>query len=449
MATITEQLGEFAASISLDRLPDEVIEKAKSCLLWGIGVALSTDESYANNTVARQMAADVASVSPSVPGTGSTVLLNGVRTSPAEATFANAVLFDQTMGDSYLAAAHFAPTVLPTTLAVAENEGRSGAEVLAAIVAGYEVAAAITKDHLARCMDPGWRPRIFDGFGAAAAAARLMRLDTAQTADAIGFAAGSACGSIEPMYARSMENGFTFGIAARNGLTGALLARTGARAAKTAVEGKAGFLIQFAGTTEFKDAITAQLGGPYEILNVTFKRFEASGRAHTPMLLALRLAQEVDLKPSEIEAVELELNAFEEAYPPRRERIDAHMLEGVAGALTYRSGRADLIVHHDNPVFLRVVDRITTRPVAELGPYCARLTVKTATGQYVRELTDGPRNHTFDYAGTLELARGRLKTMRISRATLDELAAQIRTFETAPNVHALIALTTRREQPIR
>lgn len=43
MATIAERFGEFAANVSLDRLPDEVIDKAKACLLWSFAVALSTD----------------------------------------------------------------------------------------------------------------------------------------------------------------------------------------------------------------------------------------------------------------------------------------------------------------------------------------------------------------------------------------------------------------------
>ena len=60
MATITEQLGEFAANISLARLPDEVIEKANACFLWGLRGAFTTDESYADNEEERQMAGAIA-----------------------------------------------------------------------------------------------------------------------------------------------------------------------------------------------------------------------------------------------------------------------------------------------------------------------------------------------------------------------------------------------------
>ncbi len=175
---------------------------------------------------------------------------------------------------------------------------------------------------------------------------------------------------------------------------------------------------------------------------MTFKRFEASGRAHSPMLLAMRLAEEEDLDPSQIESVELELNPFEEAYPPHRERDDEHMICEVAGALTYRSGRGNLIVRHDNPLFLRVAEKISTRPGKDLGPYCARLTVKTTKDAYFREITDGPKSHTFDYEGTAELARSRLEKMRVSKETLEGLVGTIRNFEDAPDVRKLIELVT-------
>jgi 2-methylcitrate dehydratase PrpD len=443
MASVTEELGEFVASIGLSSLPPEVVDKAKACLLWGFCGSFTTDESYANNAVDREIAAAIASASPAAPGSGATVLANGTNASISDATFANAVLFDQTMCDSYLAAAHFAPAVLPPVLALAEQEGQSGAEVLQAIIAGYEVAGALTKDHLAPTMDRGWRGAlIFGGLGAAAASARLMGLNAEEAANAIGFAAGMACGSMQPMYDRSMDNKLVMGINARNGLTSGWLARQRAKAARNAIEGKAGFLVHFPGTTDFRDRITNQLGEKFEILNVTFKRWEASGRAHTPMLLALRIAEEEDVDPIDIRSVALELNAFEEAYPPHREHDDLHMIDSVAGALTYRSGRSDLIVRHDNPVFLSVTEKIKIRPAPDLGPYCGRLRVTTSKGQYFREITDGPVNHAFDFEGTIELARTRQSKMRVTPDHLDKVARTIRNFESAPSVHPLIGLVT-------
>ena len=118
------------------------------------------------------------------------------------------------------------------------------------------------------------------------------------------------------------------------------------------------------------------------------------------------------------------------------------MVTGVAGVLTYRSGRGDLIVRHDNPVFLRVADRISIRPAKDLGPLCARLTVTTTKGKYFREITDGPKSHALDYEGTVKLAHSRQEKLRISKETLEELATVIRNFEDAPNVRKVIELAS-------
>ncbi len=96
MATITEQLGEFAANVSVSQLPGEVVEKAKSCLLWGLCGALNVDKSYANNVTGREMATTIASENLAATGKGSTVLLGGAKVSPTDAAWGNGVLFDNT-----------------------------------------------------------------------------------------------------------------------------------------------------------------------------------------------------------------------------------------------------------------------------------------------------------------------------------------------------------------
>ena len=64
-----------------------------------------------------------------------------------KAALGNAVLFHLRVQDDAHACGHFGAVVLPAALAVAEETGASGAALLAAVVAGYETALRIGRDH--------------------------------------------------------------------------------------------------------------------------------------------------------------------------------------------------------------------------------------------------------------------------------------------------------------
>ncbi len=142
-------------------------------------------------------------------------------------------------------------------------------------------------------VERGWRGSpTYDVMAAAAASARLLGLDSERAANAIGFGAGFSFGNVECNIARSMETQFQLGLSARNGLLCTAIAKQQGRAAPTAIEGQAGFLNLFAGTTEFAGNVTARLGKEFEILKVTFKRYPTSMIAQSPTYIAARLARQ-------------------------------------------------------------------------------------------------------------------------------------------------------------
>src|SRR5688572_17846850 len=153
MATIAQQLGEFVSQISVDNLPAEVFAKAKSCLLYGLGVAMAAHDSR------QGMIAEAAlTESETLLQGGATTILTGKKTTPGAAAFANGVLFQSRgQSDAYGTMAHFGPAVVPAVLALAEVNDYSGREILPALVAGYEVAGALAKDHIRLTVERGWR----------------------------------------------------------------------------------------------------------------------------------------------------------------------------------------------------------------------------------------------------------------------------------------------------
>ena len=178
---------------------------------------------------------------------GSTTILTGKKTTPGAAAFANGVLFQSRgQSDAYGTMAHFGPAVVPAVLALAEVNDYSGREILPALVAGYEVAGALAKDHIRLTVERGWRGSpTYDVTAAAAASAKLMGLDAERITNAIGFGAGFSFGNVECNIARSMETQFQLGLSARNGLVCSAIAKQQGRAAPTAIEGQGGIFESF------------------------------------------------------------------------------------------------------------------------------------------------------------------------------------------------------------
>ena len=135
---------------------------------------------------------------------------------PIDAAVANATLVNGRSQDDFMQKSHPGALTVPAVLAIAEQCARSGAEVLAGIVAGYEIVGRM---YLGA---PGMLPRfrasgVAGTVGAAAAAARMLRLDAAQTANALGCAALFAHGFGEGFFSGTNEVKLNVGMASRNG----------------------------------------------------------------------------------------------------------------------------------------------------------------------------------------------------------------------------------------
>ena len=178
-------------------------------------------------------------------------LLNGI--------FGHSLDFDDTHADSSL---HPSAPVVPAALAAAEIVGSSGKDLLAAIVAGFEVCC-----RLGNALDPtshyarGFHPSATAGtFGAAAAAAKIFGLDRHQIASAFGVAASQAAGSLQFLINGGWNKRYQVGAAAMNGLIAATLAKEGFKGAADAIEGKHGFLKGYTDNPRHDRAIDG-LGG--------------------------------------------------------------------------------------------------------------------------------------------------------------------------------------------
>jgi len=220
---ITEELSRFAAAIRLERLPPEVVRRSRFLLLDLVGNIVRARHD-AESTPALLSAAAALGMA----GGTCAVFGDRARYTPAGAALLNGALGHSLDFDDTHAAASLHPgaPVIPAALAAGEMAGAGGAEVLAAIIAGYEMTCRIALalpagEHYAR----GFHPTATCGaFGAAAAAGRVFGLDAAAIASALGIALSQSAGSLQFLANGAWTKRFQVGWAALSGLAAATLA---------------------------------------------------------------------------------------------------------------------------------------------------------------------------------------------------------------------------------
>ncbi|GGC59533.1 MmgE/PrpD family protein [Chelatococcus reniformis] len=230
----TRRLARHVLSYRDAELPAAALTVARQCILDWFAVTLAGLE----EPVARLLRDEV------TPGSAgaATIVGTSIRCAPADAALVNgATSHALDYDDVHPLVGHPTVAVLPAALAVAEAQGRSGAELLRAFVAGYEAAAAVGTLVMPSHYDRGFHSTGTVGsFGAAAAAGLLLGLDEAQMATALGLAGTQAAG-LKSMFG-TMAKPLHAGKAASNGVLAARLAARGFTAHPALLDVAQGFV---------------------------------------------------------------------------------------------------------------------------------------------------------------------------------------------------------------
>ncbi len=289
--TFSGQLADFIAATRLADLPSATVERAKVRVLDCLGTALA----------ARGLPVPSVALAFVKGNTGPASVIGHADRLPAiDAAFVNATLINGRSQDDFLQKSHPGALTVSAALAVAEAEGRSGADLLTAVVLGYDVVAR------AYMGGPRMLPRfrasgVAGTIGAAATAAKLLRLDAPRTMNALGIAACFAHGFGQGFLSGTDEVKLNVGMAVRNGVSAALLARHGASASALAFEGDSGFFRAFDGSLEDVQAALAGLGRRFLLDETVYKECPVCIFCQTPIALARRIAPR--LKGRRIEKV--------------------------------------------------------------------------------------------------------------------------------------------------
>jgi 2-methylcitrate dehydratase PrpD len=438
----TAALAHFIAASRWEDIPAPVREDSSRALLNFVAAALGGSQDEAIGRAA-------AVLGPFSGPAQATVIGRSERYDMLTAAFLNAASgnvldFDDTHPPTVI---HPTSPVAPVLLALAETQRLSGAELLHALVLGIEVACrlgnAVTLQHYIR----GWHGTSTCGaVGAAAAAAKALRLDAERTAWALGHGANQACGLIESL--GSMAKSVSVGNAARNGLLSALLAQARYSASTQTLEGPRGF-IRVLGEGPDPTALTADLGSRWEAAANRLKPYPSGVVLHAVVDACLALRSRHGIDPARIRTVRAH------GHPLLRQRADRPQPRaGREAAVSIQHTAAVCFLHAQAGVEQYAVAVVQDSAIRALGDRVhveddARIGVEAVRVEV--ELDDGSRHETYVEHASGSAARpmsdaelaakvASLARWRGWRGSVEALIASIRRLEQAPDAAPIVRM---------
>ncbi|WP_395668159.1 MmgE/PrpD family protein [Rhodoferax sp.] len=382
---VTQTLANFVANHPSKGWSEAVEHEAHRTFFNWLGCAVGAAQHESAD-------AALAAVQLLQPAPQASVLGRSTRVDMASAALVNGITshtfdFDDTHLKTII---HPAGPVASAALALAEHQQRSGRELIDALVLGIDVACRVGNAMYPDHYDRGWHITGSTGtLGAAAACARLLRLNAHQTAMALGIAASQPIGVREQF--GTMTKPFHPGAAARAGLMSALLAQQGFTASPRALEAPRGMMQTVSTKNDWRE-ISDQLGERFEIAFNTYKPF-ACGIVIHPSIDACSQLRARGVRPEQVQRIDLRVHSLVLELTGKKEPADGlqakfSVYHGCAAGLTFGCAAeeefADAIVNREDMVALR------RKVVATVDDSIAEASVDvTAT------LTDGSTVHVF------------------------------------------------------
>jgi 2-methylcitrate dehydratase PrpD len=309
---VTQEIARYVSRLRPRDLPADVVRRALAFVLDGLGVALAGQREEGTRIIlnyARRLGGPA-----QAPVFGTRYKLPLPHAALVNGVSAHAMDYDDTQLSTsknavYGLLTHPTTPVLNAALAAAARQRIGGAELLLAYVAGVEVECRIADAIDPRHYQSGFHSTAtIGGLGAAMAVGKILKLREDELLRALAIAASMASGLRENF--GTMTKPLHAGRAAENGVTAALLARAGHTAAVNILEAPRGFFNAMAGGFA-ESKITGRLGRPYFMQEpgISIKPYPSGSLSHPAQDLILKLVMEHDLRPEQVESVEVGTNS--------------------------------------------------------------------------------------------------------------------------------------------
>src|SRR5437660_575659 len=360
------------------------------------------------------------------------------------------------LDDGYrVGSAHCGCTVVPAALSAGYERAITGAQLLEAVVAGYEVAICLAPACAPDLRQRGFHPTSAVGpFGAAVAVAKLRGMTGQQIADALGIAASAAAGLFAFVNGGADIKRLHAGHASREGIQAALLAELGVQGPPNVVEARDGFMQAFAfGRSDKARAIALPPDVPFGITDCYIKPYACCRHIQPAVEALFGLLNDENIAANDISHVDVETYriAAEHAHTGWDDYASAQLsfpyLMGLAAR--YRG----IKVQHFNaetradPTFGEFASKLTVTAPAEIDSLYpklrpARVTVTTSRGKFTRQADEalGSRLVPLDDAGLEQKFIDNVEPV-LGATRAKALAKQLWAIEAASDIRPLIEAT--------
>ena len=301
VTSVTEKIALFIADTNFDDIPRDAVEKVKRTALDCVGAALAGVAEPVSQTI-------IGYVTKLGGPSQASVFGAGLKVAVADAALANGCIAHALdYDDCGVKIGHPSVLVLPAVLSLGEHLGASGQDILTAYILGLEIEGKLAlhadfKLMQARLNHQTW----YGSIGAAAACAKLLKLDEAKTRMALGIAANFACG-LSANHG-SMAGAMAAGNACRNGVVAALMAQEGITANPAIIEAKNGFYDTLVGPGHYDaERMADGLGKPFYIESpgIGLKKYPSCYHTHRALDGVFQLLGEHRLNDKDIAEVDV------------------------------------------------------------------------------------------------------------------------------------------------
>jgi 2-methylcitrate dehydratase PrpD len=445
--TAVERLAEFVVGAAI---PDEARGVACGAVQDTVGVMLAGAAEPSASIVQRAALMEVAQGPSSIFGTPHTT--GPTWAALANGTAAHALDFDDMCWPTL---AHPSAPLVAAGFAAAESVGAGGRAVLDAYVVGFEVEAV-----LGRAMNPshyehGWHCTSTLGtIGAAATSARVLGLGCEATSRALSIAASEASGLKENF--GTMVKPLHAGLAARNGVLAAFLARAGLTASTRAIDGPQGLLVAMHSGARDLDARLGALGQRWEIIDggITVKLYPSCAATHPTIDTLIDLRRDGALDGNSVAAVDVGVDQVTPTvliYDRPTSGLEAKFSLQFCAAAALAHGRVGIDTFDPagmrDPLVQRLIPLVTMRVddalVGASPPLTqARVRVVVSGGRTLERAVSGARGYPTRPATTVERDAKFLDcaVRSVSTEIAERVLDHLRAFDTWVDVRALATL---------
>ena len=298
--TIAQRLAQFSENLRYENIPPEVIEKAKRLVLDTVGVSIgSTQIDFGLSALKLITRWD---------GANDATLIGGQTKVPAHnAALCNGILaHGQDYDDTHTeAVVHPSAALVPVALAVAEQSGCSGRDLLTALVAGMEASIRIAMPALNKFHLRGFHTTsMATPFGAALITAKLEKAGLQRTVDAVGVSGSFTSGLLECVPAGAGSKRLHAGWGGMCGIIAAQFAQEDVSGPGSVFEGKLGVYNSFLrGESLDLKMIFNGLGQRWEMLDIRPKLYPCCHYLQAFLDCTLALRREQNIQADNVAAI--------------------------------------------------------------------------------------------------------------------------------------------------